>query len=130
MDRASPATLVVFSFFLFLLFFFLFPFTSNFFFNGCPPNLSHVINLLLHSFWVGQYRRIFSSQVMYCPSLRSSQYTATLELNIPLYCPPSHAKMYSGLVNPDRLNPKPRKSEVQNQLIDNKNLGVKVMFCA
>ena len=31
------------------------------------------------------------------------------------------------LVNPDRVNPKPRKSEVQNQLI---NLGVKVMFCA
>ena len=33
------------------------------------------------------------------------------------------------LVNPDRINSKPRKSEVQNQLI-NKNLGVEVMFCA
>ena len=39
-----------------------------------PPNLSHIINLLLHSFWVGQYRGIFSSRVIYCPSLRSGQY--------------------------------------------------------
>ena len=31
------------------------------------------------------------------------------------------------LVNPDRVNPEPRTSEVQNKLI---NLGVKVMFCA
>ena len=38
------------------------------FFNGCPPNLSPIINLLLHSFWVGEY------SVMYCPSLRSGQY--------------------------------------------------------
>ena len=42
---------------------------------SCPPNLSHnIINLLVHSFWVGQYGGIFSSQVMYCPSLRSGQY--------------------------------------------------------
>jgi hypothetical protein len=32
------------------------------------------INLLLHSFRVGQYRGIFSSQVMCCPSLWSGQY--------------------------------------------------------
>ena len=56
-------------------FFFLSPF---FFFSFLPPlvifffffHLSHIINLLLHSFWVGQYRGIFTSQVMYCPSLR------------------------------------------------------------
>ena len=51
-------------------FFLFFPSPSNFFSNGCPPNLSHIINL----FWVGQYRGIFSSQVMYCPSLWSGQY--------------------------------------------------------
>ena len=33
---------------------------------------SHIINILLH--WVGQYGEIFSSQVMYCHSLRSGQY--------------------------------------------------------
>ena len=37
-----------------LFFFFLFPSPS-------PPNLGHII------LWVGQYRGIFSSQVMYCP---------------------------------------------------------------
>ena len=52
---------------------FSFSFSSpfQFFFNA---NLSHIINLLFLSYWVGQYRGIFSSRVMYCPSLRSGQY--------------------------------------------------------
>ena len=54
------------------------------------PNLSHIINLLLHSLRVGQYRGIFSSQVMYCPSLWSGQYFHPRTE----YFPPSHAIIY------------------------------------
>ena len=59
--RSSGSSLMEQLWFLIFLslspFFFVLPF--QFFF---PPNLSHIINLLLHSFWVGQYRGIFSSR--------------------------------------------------------------------
>ena len=63
------------------------------FFQWMPTQFE---NLLLHSLWVGKYRGIFSSLFIGPPCSRAN--TATLELNIPLYCPPSHA------IRPNKLN--------------------------
>ena len=58
-----------------------------FFFNGCQPNLS---NIPFGSDNTGEYSVLRLYIVPPCGRAN----TAPLELNIPLYCPPSHAIIY------------------------------------
>ena len=61
-------------------------FLSLFKFFSFTPNWSSLINLLWHSFWVGNIRL--------CIVPCSQANNVTQELHIPLYCPPSHALFY------------------------------------
>ena len=69
-----PAALVLTFFFFLLLFLFPFPLPFQFFFRWMPTKFESYNKSIIAFLWVGQCRGIFSSRVIYCPSLRSGQY--------------------------------------------------------
>ena len=61
--------------------------------NRATSYMSHIINLLLHYLWSGNIGKYSALWFCIVPSFSRAN-TATLELNISPYCPPSRAIIY------------------------------------